>query len=156
MIGAGGQGRLTDLRDYTVRARLFSSKSTLFNLPPRALLSTTTTTMTSSREERFQTQESPSNPGRSKAYFSYRADEWVAQVRASRAVAYDVVFGANARVYLDASFTRVSPPVVPTLAMLLADGGLRVLGIDLNHGFIAPAVLDRSGNPLRRFGPPWV
>ena len=66
MIGAGGQGRLTDLRDYTVRARLFSSKSTLFNLPPRALLSTTTTTMTSSREERFQTQESPSNPGRSR------------------------------------------------------------------------------------------
>ena len=56
---------MTDLRDYTVRARLFSPKSTLFNLPPRAPLSTTTTTMTSSREERFQTQESPSNPGRS-------------------------------------------------------------------------------------------
>ena len=85
-----------------------------------------------------------------KAYFSYRADEWVAQVRANRAVAYDVVHGANARVYLDASFTHVRPAVVPTLAMLLADGGLRVLGIDLNHGFIAPAVLDRSGNPLRR------
>ncbi|GEM_PF-5524679 len=69
------------------------------------------------------------------------------EVTASRAVAYDVVFGANARVYLDASFTRVNPPEVPTLATLLADGDLRVLGIDMNHGFNASAVLDRSGNP---------
>jgi hypothetical protein len=85
-----------------------------------------------------------------KAHFSYRADEWLAQVEAGRAVAYDVVFGANARVYLDASFTQANPPEVPTLATLLADGDLRVLGTDLNHGFIAPAVLDRSGNLLRR------
>ncbi len=87
-----------------------------------------------------------------KASFSYRRDEWLAQVEAGRAVAYDIVPGDNARTYLDASFTPAGTPEVPALGTLLADKSLRVLAIDLNHGFIAPAVLDRSGNLVRRLG----
>lgn len=80
--------------------------------------------------------------------FSYRRDEWLAQVEANRAVAYDVVFSENGRVYLDASFTPAGLPNVGELDELLADPELRVLAVDLNAGFLAPAVLDRSGNPV--------
>lgn len=80
--------------------------------------------------------------------FSYRRDEWLAQVEANRAVAYDVVFSENGRVYLDASFTPAELPNVGELDELLADPELRVLAVDLNAGFLAPAVLDRSGNPV--------
>lgn len=80
--------------------------------------------------------------------FSYRRHEWLAQVEANRAVAYDVSFCDNGRIYLDASFTPEAPVEVPTLEELKEDPGLRVLAVDLNHGFVAPVVLDRSGNPL--------
>ncbi len=79
--------------------------------------------------------------------FSWRRDEWLAQVEANRAVAYDVVFSENGRVYLAASFTPAELPNVPELEELVADPELGVLAVDLNAGFLAPAVLDRSGNP---------
>jgi len=85
-----------------------------------------------------------------RARFSYRDDDWRAQVEADRAVAYDVAIAENGRVYLDASFTPATRPDVPVLSDLLARPDIRVLALDLNHGFIAPAVLDRSGNPIKR------
>ena len=83
-----------------------------------------------------------------KVAFSYRRDEWLAQVEANRACSYDVMFSENGRVYLDASFTPAELPNVGELDELLADPELRVLAVDLNAGFLAPAVLDRSGNPV--------
>ncbi|MGD0321882.1 MAG: hypothetical protein ABSC00_09835 [Acidimicrobiales bacterium] len=85
-----------------------------------------------------------------KVAFSYREAQWLVQVEASRAVAYDVVFAASGRVYLDASFTPDARPVLRSFAELKADPSLRVLALDLNHGFLAPAVLDRAGNPVAR------
>ena len=85
-----------------------------------------------------------------RAAFSYRKDDWLSQVEAGRAVAYDFMFAENGRVYLDASFTPAASPVVPSLEDLLADAGLRVLSLDLNNGFLAPAVLDRRGNPIAK------
>jgi hypothetical protein len=82
--------------------------------------------------------------------FSYREDDWLSQVEARRAVAYDVMFDPSGKVYLDASFTRAASPAVPSLEDLLADAGLRVLSLDLNNGFLAPAVLDHSGNPIAK------
>ncbi|MCL4449192.1 MAG: hypothetical protein M1483_00485 [Actinobacteria bacterium] len=85
-----------------------------------------------------------------KAIFSYRGKEWLSQVNANRAVAYEVVFAAKGRIYLDASFTPESSECVPDLNKLLKDLKLRVLSVDLNHGFLAPVVLDRSGNMISR------
>ena len=82
--------------------------------------------------------------------FSYRRDDWTSQVEADRAVAYDVVFDPSGKVYLDASFTPVKALAVPELDEVLRDPGLRVLAGDLNHGFLAPAVLDRAGNAVIR------
>ncbi|MHB1823619.1 MAG: hypothetical protein ACYCTL_13860 [Acidimicrobiales bacterium] len=82
--------------------------------------------------------------------FAYRSAEWLAQVEANRAVAYEMTLAENGRVYLDASFTPVASVEVASLDDLLRDPGLRVLALDLNHGFLAPAVLDRSGNPIER------
>jgi hypothetical protein len=56
-----------------------------------------------------------------------------------------VIPAENGRAYLDASFTPKTSPVVPTLADLLARADLRVLALDLNQGFLAPAVLDQEG-----------
>ena len=81
--------------------------------------------------------------------FSYRRAEWLEQLEANRAVAYEVVLAESGRVYLDASFTPATTPEVPALEELLADPALRVLAVDVNAGFLAPAVLDKSGNPLR-------
>ncbi|MDA8358912.1 MAG: transposase, partial [Actinomycetota bacterium] len=50
--------------------------------------------------------------------FSYRQDEWLSQVEANRAVAYNVMFGERGRVYLDASFTPAASPAVPALTTL--------------------------------------
>ena len=85
-----------------------------------------------------------------KVAFSYRQEDWRSQVEADRAVAYDVVFDPEGKVYLDASFTPAGSPAVQNLEDLLAMSELRVLALDLNHGFLAPAVLDRSGNPISR------
>ncbi|MCL4423396.1 MAG: hypothetical protein M1115_09605, partial [Actinobacteria bacterium] len=82
--------------------------------------------------------------------FSYRSAEWLAQVEANRAVAYEILLAENGRIYLDAAFTPVALVEVSAFDDLLFDEGLRVLALDLNHGFIAPAILDRSGNPIRR------
>ncbi len=82
--------------------------------------------------------------------FSYRTQDWLAQVLANRAVAYDFCLDRRGRTYLDASFTPAKPPPAPRLAALHADPSLRVLALDLNHGFLAPAVLDGSGNPIGR------
>ena len=68
---------------------------------------------------------------------------------ADRAVAYEICSSPEGKVYLDASFTPAVRPEVPGLAGLLADEGLRVLAVDLNHGFFSAAVLDRSGNPIK-------
>jgi hypothetical protein len=83
-----------------------------------------------------------------RAVFAYRRDEWSAQVAANRAVAYDVCCDESGKVYFDASFTLQARPEVSTFEELQADPGLRVVAVDLNHGFLAPAVLDRSGNPI--------
>ncbi|MDA8186443.1 MAG: hypothetical protein M0035_18830, partial [Actinomycetota bacterium] len=61
-----------------------------------------------------------------------------------------MVFDRSGKVYLDASFTPVEAPAVPELDEVLRDPGLRVLAVDLNHGFLAPVVLDRAGNPVIR------
>ncbi len=82
--------------------------------------------------------------------FSYRRAEWLAQVEANRAVAYDVVLSESGRVYLDASFTPAETPEVPSLEELKADPNLRVFSVDLNHGFLAPAVVDAAGNMIGR------
>ncbi|MHB1782820.1 MAG: hypothetical protein ACYCTE_09040, partial [Acidimicrobiales bacterium] len=82
--------------------------------------------------------------------FSYRDAEWRAQVEANRAVAYDVVLSESGRVYLDVSFTPSVRSETPRLEALLARPDLRVLALDVNHGFLAPAVLDRSGKMVRR------
>jgi len=95
-------------------------------------------------------RESPRYRFDARAIFSYRQDEWRSQVEADRAVAYEVLIGENGRVYLDASFTPTVVAAVPTLNELLARADLSVLALDLNHGFIAPAVLDRAGNPIHR------
>jgi hypothetical protein len=81
-----------------------------------------------------------------KAIFSYRHEEWLSQVTTRRAIAYEIVFGANSRIYLDASFTPKSTQSVPTLTELLKNQKLRILSVDLNYGFVAPAIIDRSGN----------
>ena len=81
--------------------------------------------------------------------FSYRREEWLSQVEANRACAYDISFSDNGRIHLDASFAPEAPLEVPALEELKEDPVLRVLAVDLNAGFVAPAVLDRSGNPLQ-------
>ena len=84
-------------------------------------------------------------------HFSYRWAEWLAQVKGDRAVAYTISFDqALDRVYLDASFTPASPAPVPIYQELLSDPAARTLAVDHNHGFLAPALLDRSGNPVGR------
>ncbi|MHB1575258.1 MAG: IS200/IS605 family accessory protein TnpB-related protein [Candidatus Dormibacteria bacterium] len=84
-------------------------------------------------------------------HFSYRQAEWLAQVRGDRAIAYSISFDpAKDRFYLDASFTPASPAPVPAFQELLLDRATRTLAVDHNHGFLAPALLDRSGNPVGR------
>ncbi len=79
--------------------------------------------------------------------FSYRQAEWLAQVEADRAVAHAISFDqAQSRFYIDASFTPTSPPRVPAYQDLLSDPAARTLAVDHNHGFLAPALLDRFGN----------
>ena len=79
--------------------------------------------------------------------FSYRQAEWLAQVEADRAVAHATSFDqAQSRFYIDASFTPTSPPRVPAYQDLLSDPAARTLAVDHNHGFLAPALLDRFGN----------
>jgi hypothetical protein len=95
-------------------------------------------------------RESPRYRFDAKAQYPYRQDEWRFQVGGGRAVAYEVLIGENGRVYLDASFTPDLPVAVPSLEDLLSDPDLRVLALDLNHGFLAPAILDRAGNPISR------
>ncbi len=84
-------------------------------------------------------------------HFSYRQAEWLAQVGDDRAVAYSIAWDPTQdRVYLDASFTPASPAPVPVYPELLVDPAARTLAVDLNHGFLALALLDRSGNPVGR------
>lgn len=83
--------------------------------------------------------------------FSYRQAEWLAQVGHDRAVAYSISWDpAKGRFYLDASFTPTSPCSVAAYSELLLDPAVRFLAVDHNHGFLAPALLDRTGNPLGR------
>ena len=81
--------------------------------------------------------------------FSYRQAEGLAQVKSDRAVAYSISFDpAQDRFYFDASFTPASPAPVPLYLYqdLLSDPAARTLAVDHNHGFLAPALLDRFGN----------
>jgi hypothetical protein len=76
--------------------------------------------------------------------FSYRADEWAAQV-ASGAVRYDFVYHPERdRWYLDSSWTHPRPPV-PTLTEL---AGFPRVAVDLNARHLDCTVLDPSGNPV--------
>jgi hypothetical protein len=76
--------------------------------------------------------------------FSYRADQWAAQV-ASGAVRYDFAFQPErGRWYLDASWIHPRRSV-PTLAELATTARVAV---DLNAGHLDCCVLDRSGNPV--------
>lgn len=81
--------------------------------------------------------------------FTYRSDEWAAQVT-SGAVRYDVTFdSAKGRWYLAASWrlARVQPPSLQALRRH------RALGVDLNADHLACWVLDVSGSPV---GPPYT
>jgi hypothetical protein len=76
--------------------------------------------------------------------FSYRSDQWAAQV-ASGAVRYDISYQPERdRWYLDASWTHPRRPVL-TLAEL---GGLPRVAVDLNAGHLDCVVLDPAGNPV--------
>jgi hypothetical protein len=76
--------------------------------------------------------------------FSYRADQWAAQV-ASGAVRYDIDYQSERdRWYLDASWTHPRPPV-PTLAELAS---FPRVAVDLNAGHLDCWVLDPAGNPV--------
>jgi hypothetical protein len=76
--------------------------------------------------------------------FSYRVDQWAAQV-ASGAVRYDISYQPERdRWYLDASWTHPRQPV-PTVAEL---AGCPRVAVDLNAGRLDCVVLDPSGNPL--------
>jgi hypothetical protein len=77
--------------------------------------------------------------------FSYRADEWAAQVAAG-AVCYDIDFVPNrGRWYLSASWRRPTPPAT-TVGQAVAGG---VLAVDLNAGHLACWQVDPDGNPVR-------
>jgi hypothetical protein len=76
--------------------------------------------------------------------FSYRTDQWAAQV-ASGAVRYDISYQPERdRWYLDASWTRPRRPV-PTQAKLAS---LPQVAVDLNAGHMDCVVLDPAGNPV--------
>ena len=76
--------------------------------------------------------------------FSYRAEEWAAQV-VSGAVRYDIAYDPERnRWYLDASWIRPCR-TVPTLAEL---AGRPRVAVDLNVGHLACWLLDGSGNPV--------
>jgi hypothetical protein len=76
--------------------------------------------------------------------FSYRADEWAAQV-ASGAVRYDISYKPErGRWYLDASWTHARRPV-PTLAGLAS---VPRMAVDLNAGHLDCWALDPGGNPV--------
>jgi IS605 OrfB family transposase len=76
--------------------------------------------------------------------FSYRTDQWAAQV-ASGAVRYDFVYQPERnRWYLDTSWTHPRRPV-PTLAEL---SGIPRLAVDLNARHLDCTVLDPAGNPI--------
>ncbi len=80
--------------------------------------------------------------------FGYRGEEWAAHVHARRACAYDITYDPDrGRLYLDASFTPTVPLAVPQWERVRLDPKIRVLGIDLNTGHLACAVLDAGGNP---------
>ena len=75
--------------------------------------------------------------------FAHRGDEVAAQAL-SGAIRYDVIFDAvKHRSYLDASWKLNR--AVRDLDELRGDN---VLAVDLNHGHLATAVLDPSGNPV--------
>lgn len=81
--------------------------------------------------------------------FHHRRDAWLDRATASRAVRYDIVHDpVRGRWYLDASWSTTKT-VPPTPNELAADG-LRLLGVDLNHGHLAAVVIDPHGNPVGR------
>ncbi|MEY9878462.1 IS605 OrfB family transposase, partial [Streptacidiphilus sp. MAP12-33] len=79
--------------------------------------------------------------------FPYRGEEWRDRIEAHRAVAYRIHLNtASGRWYLDASWKRAAPPVVP-LDGLRAHG---VVGVDTNADHLAAWLLDEHGNPVGR------
>ena len=77
--------------------------------------------------------------------YPHRGDEWAKRVADRNAVRYDIVVDPRrGRWYLHASW-KISMPAPPELAELRQG---RVLGVDLNSGHLAVAVLDASGNPI--------
>jgi hypothetical protein len=68
-------------------------------------------------------------------------------VASNRAVSYEVTLAENGRAYLGASFTPQAPATAPCFDELLAGQALRVLALDLNHGFLAPGGGRPGGQP---------
>jgi hypothetical protein len=88
---------------------------------------------------------------RKQALTAHCSSRWAGWVTKTSNDAWDAAKfcpGRQGKVYLDASFTPAASPEVPKLSDLLAGPDLRILAVDLNHGFLAPAVLDSSGNPI--------
>ena len=76
--------------------------------------------------------------------FSYRADEWAAQVTTG-AVSYTITFDPlRSRWYLDASWSTSAIPT-PSLAALRASS---TLGVDFNADHLAAWVIAPDGNPI--------
>ena len=87
------------------------------------------------------------------AVFHYRAQEWLAQVTAKKAVSYSLdENGETGRWYLTASWTRKpekGSTAEGTAAIKTAPAARhRTLGIDLNADHIACVVTDEHGNPV--------
>ena len=76
--------------------------------------------------------------------FSYRADEWAAQV-VSGAVRYDVGYDPERDRWYAAASWKVREVAVPSLEEALAGG---VLAVDLNAGHLACWKIDPAGNPV--------
>jgi IS605 OrfB family transposase len=77
--------------------------------------------------------------------FHHRREEWRDRIERNRAVRYDIVFDpTRRRWYLDASWSVAPTASVEVSAIRTG----RVLGVDLNDGYLATCALDKSGNPV--------
>lgn len=68
--------------------------------------------------------------------------EWADRIAANSAVRYDIHRDRRGRWYLDASWSYPKAPAVPLAALRQQ----RTLGVDLNDGHVAAAVIDPHGN----------
>jgi transposase len=79
--------------------------------------------------------------------FHHRRSEWLDRVDTDAAVRYDIVHDPQrGRWYIDASWTIPNGP--PPTPDRLRHDGVRLLGVDLNHGHLAACAIDAHGNPV--------